>query len=110
MDFIVSTFYVIITLYILFCVLFTTFFIMRFVGNLRKEIAGIKNAKQSNLASVKLVYVEQVNGMAMMYDRYNQNFVAQAATEDELWTRAQALFPNNQLILSDNPNLTTAEK
>lgn len=110
MDLIVSTFYVIITIYILFCVLFTTFFMVRFVGNIRKEIAEIKNAKQSKLVSVKLVYVEQVNGMSMMYDRYNQNFVAQAATEAELWTQAQALFPNKELILSDNPNLTTAEK
>ena len=83
---------------------------MRFVVNLRKEIAKIKNLSQSDLAAVKLVYVEQVNGMAMMYDRYNQNFLAQAATEDELWTQARALFPNKELILSDNPNLTTTKK
>lgn len=110
MNLILSIFNVIITIYILFCVLFTTFFMMRFVGNIRKEIAKIKNAKQSNLVSDKLVYVEQVNGMIMMYDKYNQNFVAQAATEDELWTQARALFPNKELILSDNPNLATAEK
>lgn len=110
MDLILSIFNVIITIYILFCVIFTTFLIVRFTINLRIEIAKIKNAKQSNLVSVKLVYVEQVNDMIMMYDRYNQTFVAQAATENELWTQARDLFPNKELILSDNPNLTAAEK
>jgi hypothetical protein len=45
-----------------------------------------------------------------MHDRITRSFVAQAPTEDELWAKAKALYPSKELILSDNPDLTTTEK
>ena len=48
--------------------------------------------------------------MLMMHDRITRSFVAQAPTEDELWAKAKALYPSKELILSDNPDLTTTKK
>jgi len=78
-----------------------------------KNVRAIKQASDQldqKLTDVKLVYVEQVNNMLMMHDRYSRSFVAQAPTEDELWAKAKALFPGKELILSDNPDLTTTKK
>ena len=84
-------------------------FVYLFIKNVRiiKNEAG---KLDKTLTDVKLVYIEQVNTMLMMHDRITRNFVAQAPTEDELWAKAKALYPNKELILSDNPDLTTTKK
>ena len=47
---------------------------------------------------MKLVYVEQVNGMYHMYDTLNHTFICQAATEKELWDIAESKFPGKSVI------------
>lgn len=84
-------------------------FVYLFFKNVR-IIKNEANKLDKALKEVKLVYIEQVNNMLMMHDRYSRSFVAQASTEDELWAKAKELFPGKELILSDDPDLTTTKK
>ena len=84
-------------------------FVYMFIKNVR-IIKNEVGKLDKTLTDVKLVYIEQVNTMLMMHDRTTQSFVAQAPTEDELWTKAKELFPGKELILSENPDLTTTKK
>ena len=87
-------------------------FVYFFIKNYRelKKLDRQMNGLGTALKDVKLVYVEQVNNMSYMYDRYTQTFVCQAVTEDELWDMAKKLFPGKEVMLSDNPNLTNDKK
>jgi hypothetical protein len=58
MDIIITIFNVILTGYVTFCVLFTTFFVVRFISNYRKEVAKLTPSDQADLSTVKLVSVE----------------------------------------------------
>jgi hypothetical protein len=87
-------------------------FVYIFIKNVRiiKQSARGLEKIDAAFKEVKLVYIEQVNTMLMMHDRSTRSFVAQAPTEDELWAKAKALFPGKELILSENPDLTTTKK
>jgi|688.fasta_scaffold20626_14 hypothetical protein len=98
MDLIILIFNVIITGYITFCVLFTTFFIVRFISNYRKEVAKLTPSDQADLSTVKLVSVEVVADRVMMYDAVTNAFICQADTEEALWTTAEAMFPGKSLL------------
>lgn len=79
------------------CVIFTTFFLINLIRNIRKEINLIEDVKQFK-QTVKLVYVEQVDGMYRMHDKFTHRYICQATTEKELWETADAMFPNVKIM------------
>ena len=98
MDLIISILNIIITGYITFCVLFTTFFVVKFYSNYRKEITKIKSPDHPDISTVKLVSVEVVENRVMMYDAVTHAFICQADTEEALWATAEAMFPGKSLL------------
>jgi hypothetical protein len=78
-------------------VIFTVTFIYFFIKNVRTEIDIVKGVNTFK-ATVKLVYVEQVGNMYLMYDKINNHYICQAATEQELWEIAKNKFPNMQVL------------
>ena len=85
------------TVYIIACVTFTTIFLWNLVRNIRKEINLIEDVKQFK-QTAKLVYVEQVDGMYRMHDKFTHHYICQASTEQELWDIANAKFPNVKVL------------
>ena len=85
------------TVYSIVCVLFTTFFLINLIRNIRKEINLIEDVKQFK-QTAKLVYVEQVDGMYRMHDKFTHHYICQAATEKELWEAADSMFPNVKVM------------
>ena len=85
------------TVYSIACVTFTTIFLWNLVRNIRKEINLIEDVKQFK-QTAKLVYVEQVDGMYRMHDKFTHHYICQAATENELWETAEAKFPNVKVM------------
>ena len=74
-------------------VIFTAVFVWNLVINIRKELNLIEEVKQFK-NTIKLVYIEQVDGMYRMHDKFTHHYICQAATEKELWEIADAKFPN----------------
>ena len=77
-----------------------TLFLIGLVRTLRKAFSakdsvsnGVKVADR-----IRLIYVEQVGGAVYMYDKVTDNFLLQAASEEELWTKARAEFPQIQFV------------
>ena len=85
------------TVYSIACVTFTTIFLWNLIRNIRKEINLIEDVKQFK-QTAKLVYVEQVDGMYRMHDKFTHHYICQAATEKELWETAEAKFPNVKVM------------
>ena len=85
------------TVYSIACVTFTTIFLWNLVRNIRKEINLIEDVKQFK-QTAKLVYVEQVDGMYRMHDKFTHHYICQAATEKELWEAADSMFPNVKIM------------
>ena len=79
------------------CVIFTTFFLINLVRNIRREISLIEDVKQFK-QTAKLVYIEQVDGMYRMHDKITHHYICQASTEKELWETADAMFPNVKVM------------
>lgn len=80
-----------------FSVIFTTFFLIGLLRNIRREINLIENVDRFK-KTVKLVYVEQVDGMYRMHDKFTHHYICQATTEKELWETANAMFPNVKVM------------
>jgi len=78
-------------------VLFTVFFLIGLIRNIRRELDIVEQAKEL-AKTTKLVYVEQVNGVYLMHDKITHQYICQAATEKELWTIADAMFPNVKVM------------
>lgn len=87
----------ILMIYAIFCVAFTTIFIINLVRNIRREINLIEDVQRFK-QTVKLVYVEQVDGMYRMHDKFTHHYICQATTEKELWETADSLFPNVKIM------------
>jgi hypothetical protein len=96
MDLIISIVEWIWRFYLGFCCVFTTFFMVKFFTGLNSAISNAR-ATKTELAVVKLVSVEEIDGRLMMYDGINHRFICQAVTEDELWATAKNLFPSIEL-------------
>ena len=77
--------------------IFTTIFLIGLVRNIRKEINLIEDVSRFK-KTVKLVYVEQVDGMYRMYDKFTHHYICQASSEKELWETADAMFPNVKVM------------
>jgi hypothetical protein len=78
-------------------VIFTAIFFWNLIGNIRKEIQLIEDVKQFK-QTAKLVYVEQVDGMYRMHDKFTHHYICQASTEKELWDIVDAKFPNVKVL------------
>ena len=79
--------------------IFTTIFLVGLIRNIRREINLIEDVEKFK-KTVKLVYVEQVDGMYRMHDKFTHHYICQAATEKELWEIADAKFPNVKVMNS----------
>ena len=78
-------------------VIFTVMFIYFFLKNVRAELNLTKDVEKFKQA-VKLVYIEQVDGMFRMHDKFTHQYICQAATEKELWDIVDIRFPNVKVL------------
>jgi hypothetical protein len=85
------------TVYSIVCVTFTTIFLWNLMRNIRKEINLIEDVKQFK-QTAKLVYIEQVDGMYRMHDKFTHHYICQASSEKELWETADSMFPNVKVM------------
>ena len=81
-------------------VIFTVMFFYIFLKNLRSELNLSKDVERFK-QTVKLVYVEQVDGMYRMHDKFTHHYICQAATEEELWDLAKKQLPNMKILTAD---------
>ena len=81
-------------------VLFTVMFFYIFLKNLRSELNLSKDVERFK-QTIKLVYVEQVDGMYRMHDKFTHHYICQAATEEELWNIAKQQLPNMKILTAD---------
>jgi len=85
------------TVYSILCVLFTTVFLWNLARNIRREIDLVKDSDTVK-KTMKLVYIEQVDDMFRMHDKFTHQYICQASTEKELWDLADAKFPNVKVM------------
>jgi len=81
----------------IFSVIFTVMFVYYFIKNVRTELNLNKDVKKFK-QTVKLVYIEQVDGMYRMHDKFTHHYICQAPTEKELWDIADIRFPNVKVL------------
>ena len=78
-------------------VIFTVMFIYYFIKNVYVELTLVKDVDKFK-QTIKLVYVEQIDGMFRMHDKFTHHYICQAPTEEELWAIANAKFPNVKVL------------
>ena len=81
----------------IFSVVFTVMFVYYFIKNVYVELTLAKDVDKFK-KTVKLVYVEQIDGMFRMHDKFTHQYICQAATEKELWDIADTRFPNVKVL------------
>ena len=81
----------------IFSVVFTVMFIYYFIKNVYVELTLAKDVDKFK-QTIKLVYVEQVDGMFRMHDKFTHHYICQASTEQELWDIANTKFPNVKVL------------
>jgi hypothetical protein len=72
-------------------------FVYFFLKNVRAELRLNKDVNKFK-KTVKLVYVEQVDDMFRMHDKFTHQYICQAPTEKELWDIADTRFPNVKIL------------
>lgn len=90
--------YGIVIAYAVISVVFTTIFFIGLIRNIRREINLVKEVKHIR-QTIKLVYTEQIGDVYYLYDQLNNHFIAQGATEEEMWRTAKLRFPNKEFII-----------
>ncbi len=78
-------------------VIFTVMFIYYFIKNVYVELTLAKDVDKFK-QTIKLVYVEQVDGMFRMHDKFTHHYICQAPTEKELWDIVDTRFPNVKVL------------
>ena len=78
-------------------VVFTVMFVYYFIKNVYVELTLAKDVDKFK-QTIKLVYVEQIDGMFRMHDKFTHHYICQASTEEELWDIANAKFPNVKVL------------
>ena len=78
-------------------VIFTVMFIYYFIKNVYVELTLAKDVDKFK-QTIKLVYIEQVDGMFRMHDKFTHHYICQASTEQELWDIANTKFPNVKVL------------
>ena len=77
--------------------IFTVMFIYYFIKNVYVELTLAKDVDKFK-QTIKLVYVEQVDGMFRMHDKFTHHYICQASSEKELWATADSMFPNVKIM------------
>lgn len=77
--------------------IFATVFLINLIRNIRRELNLIEDVQKFK-QTAKLVYVEQVDGMYRMHDKFTHHYICQASSEKELWETANAMFPNVKVM------------
>jgi hypothetical protein len=72
-------------------------FIYYFIKNVYVELTLAKDVSKFK-KTIKLVYIEQVDGMFRMHDKFTHHYICQAPTEKELWAIADTKFPNVKVL------------
>lgn len=81
------------------------FFVGRWIYNMRQanqleqEVTSVMQDIKQNC---KVVYVETVGNVHLMYDHITGNFVCQGSNEDDLWRRAKLMFPGKEFIIKSD--------
>ena len=88
------------TIISIFSVVFTVMFVYYFIKNVYVELTLAKDVDKFK-QTIKLVYVEQVDGMFRMHDKFTHHYICQAATEQELWDIAKKQLPNMKILTAD---------
>ena len=78
-------------------VVFTVMFVYYFIKNVYVELTLAKDVDKFK-KTIKLVYIEQVDGMFRMHDKFTHHYICQASTEKELWDIADTRFPNVKVL------------
>jgi len=78
-------------------VIFTAIFVYFFIINVNKELTTRENVEDIK-KTMKIVYVEQVDNMWHMHDKFGHHFICQAATEQELLDKAKQMYPDMKII------------
>ena len=78
-------------------VIFTVMFVYYFIKNVYVELTLAKDVDKFK-QTIKLVYIEQVDGMYRMHDKFTHHYICQASTEKELWDIADIRFPNVKVL------------
>ena len=81
----------------IFSVIFTVMFVYYFIKNVYVELTLAKDVDKFK-QTIKLVYIEQVDGMYRMHDKFTHHYICQASTEKELWDIADIRFPNVKVL------------
>lgn len=71
----------------------------REINRLEKNVTEVMQDIKQNC---KVVYVETVGNVHLMYDHITGNFVCQANTEDDLWQQAKLRFPGKEFIIKSD--------
>lgn len=71
----------------------------REINKLEKEVTSVMQDIKQNC---KVVYVETIGNVHLMYDHITGNFVCQGNNEDDLWQRAKSLFPGKEFIIKSD--------
>ena len=90
----------ILTAYTVACVIFTTIFLINLFRHLRQEIKQINSVKTAK-ETIKLIYIERHQGYSYAYDRFTNNFIAHAESDELVLVKAKELFPNHQIGVQD---------
>ena len=77
--------------------IFTVMFIYYFIKNVYVELTLAKDVSKFK-QTIQLVYIEQVDGMYRMHDKFTHHYICQAPTEKELWDIADIRFPNVKVL------------
>lgn len=84
--------------YVFCCVVFTTLVIVGlYLKRLEDKSSGDSTASNNN---IRLVHVEKVDGVYLMYDAENNKFICQGTSLSELWASAKMRFPNFELVVA----------
>jgi heme/copper-type cytochrome/quinol oxidase subunit 2 len=78
-------------------VIFTAIFVYFFIINVYKELTTREKVEDIK-KTMKIVYVEQVDNMWHMHDKFGHHFICQAATEQELLDKAKQMYPDMKII------------
>ena len=89
--------YTIWTVISIFSVIFTVMFVYYFIKNVYVELTLVKDVDKFK-QTIKLVYVEQIDGMFRMHDKFTHQYICQAPTEKELWDIVDTRFPNVKVL------------
>jgi hypothetical protein len=90
-------------------VIFTVTFVYFFIRNIRIELGSVDRVENFK-NTLKLVYIEHINGCSYMYDRITNHFICQAESDEAVLARAKELFPDHKIDVKNLKDLIKIPK